>query len=123
MKLFEKGPSLKLLVSDESFSKMDETRARAVLRYLRDSLDLQVVCSMPTRNAGSLRPEFDREYSFTRVNVDVNGELDFIIDCDERIFKQDRMRQLWEQQRAQAREQAKLEFEASEPAEPAEAKL
>lgn len=116
MKLFEKGASLRLLVSDESFSKMDETRARAVLRYLRDNLDLQVVSAMPTRNAGGLRPEFDREYSASRVNVDENGELDFVLEFDERIFKKDRMRVLWEQQRTEAREQARLAFDAQEAA-------
>jgi energy-coupling factor transporter ATP-binding protein EcfA2 len=116
MKLFEKGASLRLLVSDESFSKMDETRARAVLRYLRDTLDLQVVSAMPTRSAGGLRPEFDREYSYSRVNVDSNGELDFILESDERIFKKDRMRVLWEQQRTEAREQTRLAFEAMETA-------
>lgn len=117
MKLFEKGASLRLLMSDESFSKMDETRARAVLRYLRDNLDLQVVCAMPSRNAGALRPEFDREYSFSRVGVEGNGELDFILEPDERIFRKDRMRDLWDAQRAQAREQARLEFDEREPPE------
>ncbi len=117
MKLFDKSSSLKLLVSDESFSKMDETRARAVLRYLRDGLGLQVVSAMPTRNAGGLRPEFDREYSYSRAGVDKNGELDFVLECDERLFKPDRMRELWDAQRAQAREQARLEFEEKELAE------
>jgi len=115
MRLFEKGASLRLLVSDESFSKMDETRARAVLCYLRDSLNLQVVSAMPTRNAGALRPEFDREYSFSRVQVEGNGELDFVLEPDERIFRPDRMRELWEAQRALAREQARLTFEEREP--------
>lgn len=117
MKLFDKGASLKLLISDESFSKMDEARARAVLRYLRDSLGLQIICAMPTRNAGGLRPEFDREYSYSRVNVPVNGELDFILECDERIFKNDAMRELWEKQREDVREQARLKFDAAESSE------
>jgi hypothetical protein len=120
MKVFDKGASLKLLASDESFSKMDEARAQAVLKYLRDSLGLQIISAMPTRNAGGLRPEFDREYSYSRVKVPVNGELDFILDCDERLFKKDRMRDLWEKQREDVREQAKLLFDAAEPAEAAE---
>lgn len=115
MKLFDKSASLKLLVSDESFSKMDEARAAAVLRYLRDNLDLQVVSAMPTKNASALRPEFGREYSYSRANVEKNGELDFVLECDERIHKTDRMRELWDAQRAQAREQARLEFEEKEP--------
>lgn len=116
MKLFDKGPSLKLLVSDESFSRMDELRARAVLRYLRDGLGLQLISAMPTRGAGGLRPEFDREFSYSRAGVDeMNGELDFIIECDERHFKKDRMREMWEVHREKAREQARLAFEAKEP--------
>lgn len=115
LKVFEKGPSLKLLVNDESFSKMDEQRARAVLQFLSDGLRLQVVSSMPTRNSGGLRDEFNREYSISRAKVEANGELDFVTDCDERILKTDRMRALWEAQRAQAREQARLDFEAAEP--------
>lgn len=114
LKFFEKGPSLKLLVNDESFSKMDEQRARAVLKFLRDNLNLQVVSAMPTKAAGGLRDEFTREFSFTRAAVDKNGELDFISDCDERELKTDRMRELWTLQRTQAREQAKLTFEAGE---------
>lgn len=116
LKFFEKGPSLKLLVNDESFSKMDEQRARDVLRFLRDSLKLQVISAMPTKAAGGLRDEFNREYSFTRAEVDENGELDFVSDCDERILKTDRMRELWEHQRVIVREQAKLVFAAEEAA-------
>ncbi|MCS6601886.1 AAA family ATPase, partial [Burkholderia pseudomallei] len=121
LKFFEKGPSLKMLVSDESFSTMDEPRARAVLQYLRESLDIQVISAMPTRGAGGLRPEFDREYSYSRVPVDANGELDFILEYDERIFKKDKMRELWEKQRAAARAQAELAFGAAEAAQQAEA--
>ena len=121
LKFFEKGPSLKLLVNDESFSKMDEQRARAVLRFLRDNLGLQVISAMPTKAAGGLRDEFTREYSFTRAAVDANGELDFISDCDERVLKIDRMRELWALQRSQANEQAKLTFEAAELVDAAEA--
>jgi len=115
LRLFEKGASLKLLVSDESFSRMDEPRARAVLRYLRDSMGLQLVSAMPTKHAGALRPEFDREFSFSRMNVPGNGEIDFVSECDERIFKKDRMREVWEAQRQEVREQAKLIFDAAEP--------
>ncbi|MNX22060.1 hypothetical protein D3C86_520300 [compost metagenome] len=114
LRLFEKGASLKLLVSDESFSRMDESRARAVLRYLRDSMGLQLVSAMPTKHAGALRPEFDREFSFSRMNVPDNGEIDFVSECDERIFKKDRMREVWEAQRQAVREQAKLLFDAAE---------
>lgn len=116
LKLFEKTPSLKLLVNDESFAKMDEPRARAVLSFLRDKLDLQIISAMPTMKAGALKDEFNREYSFTRLGVP-NGELDFISECDERIFKEDKMRELWERQRVLAREKAKQLFDLANPEE------
>lgn len=118
LKMFEKGPSLKLLVNDESFAKMDETRARAVLGFLRDNLGLQVISAMPTMKAGALKDEFSREYSFTRLSPVQNGELDFMSDLDERVFKTDRMRKLWAKQREQAREQAKLMFDELNPQQP-----
>jgi hypothetical protein len=120
LKLFEKGPSLKLLANDESFAKMDETRARAVLGFLRDNLDLQVISAMPTMKAGALKDEFNREYSFTRLSPVPNGELDFMSDLDERVFKNDKMRELWQHQRAVAREKAKQLFDETEPEDIAE---
>lgn len=115
LRFFEKGPSLRLLANDEAFSRMDEARAHAVLKFFRDHLGLQVLCAMPTKHAGALRSVFDKEFSFSRVTVEENGELDFISDCDERVFQPDRMRELWDKQRADARQQAKLAFEAAEP--------
>ena len=115
LKMFEKGPSLKLLASDESFARMDEKRARAVLGFLRDNLDLQVISAMPTMKAGALRDEFTREYSFTRLQPVENGELDFITECDERVYKSDKMRELWARQRELAREKAKQLFDEEYP--------
>jgi DNA repair exonuclease SbcCD ATPase subunit len=117
LKLFEKGPSLRLLVNDESFARMDDAHARAVLEFMRDKLDLQVLSAMPTQKSNALRNEFNREYSFTRMTPVENGELDFITDCDERILKPDKMRELWERQRQIARERAKQLFDAANPVE------
>lgn len=115
LKLFEKGPSLRLLVNDESFARMDDAHARAVLEFMRDKLDLQVLSAMPTQKSNALRNEFNREYSFTRLTPVANGELDFMTDCDERILKPDKMRELWERQREIAREKAKQLFDSANP--------
>lgn len=119
LKLFEKGPSLKMLANDESFSKMDEARARAVLSFLRDNLNLQVISAMPTMKAGAIKDEFNREYSFTRLSPVENGELDFMSECDERVFKTDKMRELWELQRQTARNKARELFKEMESEESA----
>jgi uncharacterized protein YPO0396 len=107
---FEKGPSLKLLVNDESFSKMDETRARDVLKFLRESLGMQLICAMPTKHAGAIKPEFCREWSFSRTEAEGNGEVGFLSEADERELRSDRLRELWEMRRWQVREQARMEF-------------
>jgi energy-coupling factor transporter ATP-binding protein EcfA2 len=115
LKMFEKGPSLRLLVNDEAFSKMDETRARAVLCFMRDKLNMQVVSAMPTMKAGPLKDEFNREYNFTQLKPATNGELDFCVDVKELQFKQDKMRELWARHRENVREKARLEFDAQYP--------
>ena len=115
LKMFEKGPSLRFLVNDEAFSKMDETRARAVLCFMRDNLNLQVVSAMPTMKAGPLKDEFNREYNFTQLKPVTNGELDFCTEVKELEFKQDKMRELWAKHRAQVREKAKQLFNEQYP--------
>lgn len=116
LKMFEKGPSLRFLVNDEAFSKMDETRARAVLCFMRDNLNLQVVSAMPTMKAGPLKDEFNREFNFTQLKPVKNGELDFCTDVKELQFKQDQMRQLWAQHRELTRERARQLFDEQYPA-------
>lgn len=114
LKHFDKGMNLKLLVNDESFSKMDERRAQDVIRFIRDSLGMQLICAMPTKHAGAIKAEFTKEWSFTRTEAEGNGEVDFISEADERDLHPDKLRELWENRRKQIRQQARLEFEAGE---------
>lgn len=114
LKHFDKGMNLKLLVNDESFAKMDERRAHDVIRFIRDSLGMQLICAMPTKHAGAIKTEFTKEWSFTRTEAEGNGEVDFISEADERDLNSDKLRELWELRRRQIREQTRLEFEAEE---------
>lgn len=106
LRCFEPGPSLKLLVNDESFAKMDEPRARSVLHFIRDGLGAQLICAMPTKHAGGLRPEFSREYAFSRAPVTGNGEVDFMSEVDARVLHTDKLQLLWEEHRRTVREAA-----------------
>jgi DNA repair exonuclease SbcCD ATPase subunit len=115
LKHFEKGPSLKLLVNDESFAKMDETRAHDVIKFIRDALGIQLVCAMPTKHTGALKSEFTKEWSFSRTDASDNGEVSYVSEADERDLRPDALRALWDARRAQVREQAKLAFEAAHP--------
>ena len=119
LKHFDKGTNLKLLVNDESFAKMDERRAHDVMRFIRDSLGMQLICAMPTKHAGAIKSEFTKEWCFTRTEAQGNGEVDFVSEADERELNTDRLRELWETRRTEVRLQAQLLFEASEAGEPA----
>ncbi|MDO9239738.1 MAG: hypothetical protein Q7U30_06960, partial [Methylicorpusculum sp.] len=99
---------------DESFAKMDERRAHDVIRFIRDSLGMQLICAMPTKHAGAIKTEFTKEWSFTRTEAEGNGEVDFISESDERDLNPDKLRELWEHRRQLVRQQTKLEFEAEE---------
>jgi energy-coupling factor transporter ATP-binding protein EcfA2 len=114
LKHFDKGMNLKLLVNDESFAKMDERRAHDVIKFIRDSLGMQLICAMPTKHAGAIKSEFTKEWSVTRTEAEGNGEVDFISEADERDLNTDALRKLWQAQRDQIREQAQMMFEAGE---------
>jgi DNA repair exonuclease SbcCD ATPase subunit len=116
LKHFEKGMNLKMLVNDESFAKMDERRAHDVIRFIRDSLGIQLICAMPTKHAGAIKSEFTKEWCFTRTSAEGNGEVDFVSEADERDLNPDALRDLWERRREEVRLQATLAFEAEEQA-------
>lgn len=119
LKHFDKGTNLKLLVNDESFAKMDERRAHDVIKFIRDSLGMQLICAMPTKHAGAIKSEFTKEWCFTRTEAEGNGEVDFISEADERDLNTDRLRELWDQRRQDVRLHAQLLFEAEEEQAPA----
>lgn len=109
-----KGPHLRLMVNDESFSKMDETRARAVIRYLNQTLGFQLISAMPTRAGTSLKDEFSREFSFSRMDAIGMGEVNAVSQAQEKILNKDALRTLWDRQREEVRTQAGLDFDAIE---------
>jgi hypothetical protein len=117
LKHFDKGINLKLLVNDESFAKMDERRAHDVIKFIRDSLGMQLICAMPTKHAGAIKSEFTKEWCVTRTEAEGNGEVDFISEADERDLNTDALRKLWQAQRDQIRQQTQLLFEAGEVSE------
>ena len=93
---------------------MDETRTRYVIKFLRDYLGFQIICAMPTKHVGPLKPEFTREWSFSRTAAADNGEVNFVSEPDGKELKADQLSELWDRRRAQVREQAQLSFEVEE---------
>lgn len=115
LRCFDKGASLRLMVSDESFAKMDEARSRAVLHFMRDILGFQLICAMPTTKSTAILDEFTNRYGFTRLEGVPNGELDFMTEVNAQVLAREKMGQAWNEQRVRAQEQARLAFEAENP--------
>lgn len=116
----ENSASLKLMMIDEAFDKMDEARTAAVMRYLNENLGLQLIVAMPSRASGPLLDLFTFEHRFSLMKVEgLAGELDKVTEVDSSMLKTDRLRLLWEQRRAAVRaeaEQAFLQQEARQAA-------
>lgn len=112
---FEKTPSLKLMMIDEAFDKMDEGRTAAVMRYLNENLGLQLVVAMPSRASGPLLELFSFEHRFSLMKVEgLAGELDKITEVDSSRLKADRLQALWTERREAVQREAAWQFDIQE---------
>ena len=107
------APALRLMLSDEAFSKMDESRSRSVLRFLSQTLGLQLVVAMPTSKSGAVKPEFDKEFTFSKVMASRDGQELFISEAQEKTLNRQALARLWDAHAAQAREVAQAAYETS----------
>ncbi len=62
----EESNTLRLIVFDEAYSKMDHQRIQESIRLIRD-MGLQVILSAPTEKIGDIAPLVDRNLCVTRV--------------------------------------------------------
>ncbi len=102
------APALRLMLSDEAFSKMDESRSRSVLQFLSKTLGLQLVVAMPTSKSGAVKPEFDKEFTFSKVLASREGTDLFISEVQEKTLQREPMARLWSEHAARARESGRL---------------
>lgn len=107
----EGNTHLRMVLVDEAFSKMDETRSREVINYLTDALGLQLVFIMPTSKSGPFMDIISHQTVFSKCpSTRKVGELNTRVLVDRKVCNQDRIKTLWEQQRVSIREQATLDF-------------
>ncbi|KQV52838.1 hypothetical protein ASC95_08515 [Pelomonas sp. Root1217] len=111
------APALRLMLSDEAFSKMDEARSRAVMRFLAQNMGLQLIVAMPTSKSGAIKPEFDKEYTFSKLEAEADGQVVHISEVQEKDFKREALSALWDAHAQAARAQATLAFEDQQNAE------
>ena len=114
----QNAPALRIMLSDEAFSKMDEARSRAVLRFLAQNMGLQLIVAMPTSKSGAIKPEFDKEYTFSKLEAEADGQTVYISEVQEKDFKREALGRLWAEHAQAAREQARAAFEQNTDGKP-----
>ncbi len=110
------APALRLMLSDEAFSKMDESRSRSVLQFLSRTLGLQLVVAMPTSKSGAVKPEFDKEFTFSKVMARREGRELFISEAQEKTLHREALARLWHNHAELAREAARAAHVAARAA-------
>lgn len=101
---------LRMVLVDEAFSKMDETRSREVIDYLTRTLGLQLLFIMPTSKCGPFMDLVSNEFVFAKVPSAPRGELNTRVLVDRRQCNQERIQGLWAQHRRTVQQQADLDF-------------
>lgn len=111
---FNEGDShLRMVLVDEAFSKMDETRSKEVIRYLTESLGLQLLFIMPTSKSGPFMDMISNQFVFSKVpllNGQRRGELGTKVLVDRQQCNQEKIQELWANHRKVIRKQAELDF-------------
>ncbi len=109
---FSEGKShLRMVLVDEAFSKMDETRSREVIQYLTDSLGLQLVFIMPTSKCGPYMDLITNEFVYAKCpSLAPRGELNTRVLVDRKVCNQEKIKALWESHRNTIYQQAELDF-------------
>lgn len=109
---FNEGSShCRMVLVDEAFSKMDETRSREVINYLTETLGLQLIFIMPTSKSGPFMDLISHQVVFSKCPTNEKvGELNTRVLVDRKVCNQDKIKTLWAKHRKTIRQQAMLDF-------------
>lgn len=109
---FSEGNShCRMVLVDEAFSKMDETRSREVIDYLTKTLGLQLIFIMPTSKSGPFMDLISHQTIFSKCpTAQPIGELNTRVLVDRKVCNQENIEELWANHRKTMRKQAMLDF-------------
>ncbi len=109
---FNEGRShCRMVLVDEAFSKMDETRSREVIHYLTETLGLQLIFIMPSSKSGPFLDLISHQVVFSKCPAQTPvGELKTRVLVDRKVCNQEKIRSLWANHRRTLRQQAQLDF-------------
>lgn len=105
-RLDEGNCHLRSVLIDESFAKMDETRAKEVIAMLSQTMGFQVVMVIPSKSSGSFMPIITNKIVFSKVRSDAApGELKTVTYVDQQTVNRDAVDRLYALQRQRIREE------------------
>ncbi len=109
---FSEGSShLRMVLVDEAFSKMDETRSREVIHYLTNTLGLQLIFIMPTSKCGPFMDLISNEFVFAKCPSErPRGQLLTRVFVDRKQCNQEKIKALWANHKRMIYQQAELDF-------------
>ncbi|KUJ84938.1 hypothetical protein AWR36_004725 [Microbulbifer flavimaris] len=118
---FNEGSShLQMVLVDEAFSKMDETRSKEVIRYLTETLGLQLLFIMPSSKSGPFMDLISNQFVFSKCPSPTPvGQLNTRVYVDRKVCNRERIEELWANHRRTIRQQASLDFMELVEGEPA----
>ena len=109
---FNEGAThLQMVLVDEAFSKMDESRSREVIRYLTETLGLQLLFIMPSSKSGPFMDLISNQFVFSKCpSATPIGELNTRVYVDRKVCNREKIAELWANHRRTIRQQASLDF-------------
>jgi len=109
---FNEGSShLQMVLVDEAFSKMDESRSKEVIRYLTETLGLQLLFIMPSSKSGPFMDLISNQFVFSKCpSAKPIGQLNTRVYVDRKVCNQEKIAELWANHRRTIRQQASLDF-------------
>ncbi|PCJ30039.1 MAG: hypothetical protein COA99_18730 [Moraxellaceae bacterium] len=109
---FKEGNShLRMVLVDEAFSRMDESRSKEVINYLTKQLGLQLVFIMPSSKSGPFLELVNNQFVFAKCpSLATEGELKTQVYVDRQQFNQDKVQALWDNHKVSIHQQATLDF-------------
>ncbi|ROS01011.1 AAA domain-containing protein [Sinobacterium caligoides] len=109
---FREGQNhLRMVLVDEAFSRMDETRSREVINYLTGQLGLQLIFVMPSSKAGAYMNILSNQFVFAKCpSANVTGELQSQVFVDRQRLNSNKIEELWANHRRTIVHQASMDF-------------
>jgi len=107
LKFDQQPQSLRMVMIDESFAKLDEQRSKAVINYLSRDLQLQVIFVVPNTKAAIYYDQVQLKYDVSKSpSPEPVGELNTRVFVHKAWMKEEAVSELYDREKTQIRNKA-----------------